>query len=71
MVQTMSIIQAIVFILASLFIAFCVWDFARGYVGYNPSVPSAWALFKAGFKKWWKKNVVDDDPYDDDPANGK
>jgi len=60
------IVNLLIYAVAVAFSVYVIVTACRNFVGYNPTAPSAWARLKAWWPGFVKRNIVDDDPYDDE-----
>ena len=60
------LINLLIYAVAAAFSVYVIISACRNFVGYNPDAPSAWTRLKAWWPGFVKRNIVDDDPYDDE-----
>jgi len=60
------LINLLIYAVAAAFSVYVIVTACRNFVGYNPTAPSAWTRLKAWWPGFVKRNIVDDDPYDDE-----
>ena len=60
------LVNILILVIAAIFSAHVLCSACRKYLGYNPQAPSLWKRFKAWWPGFVKRNIVDDDPYQDE-----
>lgn len=64
------LVNILILVIAAVFSSYVIGSACRKYIGLNPQAPSLRARIKAWWPGFVKRNIVDDDPYQDESHAG-